>query len=139
MTMKHIPHFSIALFFVIAICLSGCQTNTPPVASAEKETTGSKSLAPKRVDIRGNILRSRYQDGQVILEIEGRIPTPDSRYDRAFVLVLPTTQIVGLDGRSLNMNELIQGQNVAILLRGGGQGNSEGIGVARKMWIEPYY
>jgi hypothetical protein len=55
------------------------------------------------------------------------------------VLVLPTTEITGLDGQSVNMNELTQGQNVAVLLRGQGEGDFVGMGVARKMWLEEFY
>lgn len=79
---------------------------------------------------------NRYDQGQIILEVEALAPSPDSRYNRAYVLVQPTTQIIGPEGRPLNMNELFLGQQVAILLRGGGHGNFVGVGVARKMWVE---
>lgn len=115
-------------------CLSGCRTATPPEDGTTTEARGS--LAPKQVDIRGMIVMSRYREGQMILEIQGRAPSPNSRYDRAYILVLPTTQIIGLDGKSVYMNELINGVQVAALLRGRGQGEFEGIGIARKVWVE---
>ena len=93
-------------------------------------------MAPQRVDIRGSVLSARYSDGQVVLEVENFAPSPDSRYNRAYVLVLPTAQMVGPEGRSISISELRQGQNVAIMLRGGGEGNRVGLGVARKLWVE---
>lgn len=81
---------------------------------------------------------SRYDQGQVILEVEG-FPSQDSRYNRAYVLVVPTTQIIGIDGQSISLSELRQGQNVAILLRGGGRGSLVGLGVARKVWVEEIF
>ncbi len=78
---------------------------------------------------------SRYNQGQVVLEVEG-VTSPESRYNRAYVLLLPVTQIVSPTGSSLSLSELRQGQNVAILLRGGGRGNLVGMGVARKVWVE---
>ncbi|GEO02597.1 hypothetical protein AAE02nite_02610 [Adhaeribacter aerolatus] len=77
----------------------------------------------------------RYNQGQVVLEIDG-FPSQNTRYNRAYVLVLPTTQIIGPDGKSISLSELQQGQNVAVLLRSGGKGNLVGMGVARKMWVE---
>ncbi|MGV3586485.1 MAG: hypothetical protein ACO1OF_05760 [Adhaeribacter sp.] len=77
----------------------------------------------------------QYSQGQVVLEVEG-FPSQDSRYNRAYVLVLPTTQIIGPEGKSISLSELQQGQNVAVLLRSGGKGNLVGMGIARKMWIE---
>ena len=81
----------------------------------------------------------RYQEGRVILEVEGRNPSPDSRYTSAFVLVMPATEIINLDGQVISMYELAQGQNVAILLRGHGDGDFVGMGVARKMWLVESY
>ncbi|GAB3528994.1 hypothetical protein GCM10027443_07550 [Pontibacter brevis] len=73
-----------------------------------------------------------------MLEVEG-FPSQDSRYNRAYVLVEPITQIVGVDGKPISLSELRQGQNVAILLRNGGMGNLVGMGVARKVWLEEVY
>ncbi len=70
-----------------------------------------------------------------MIEVEG-ISSQDSRYNRAYVLVLPVTQIISPEGSSLSLSELRQGQNVAILLRSGGRGNLVGMGVARKVWVE---
>ena len=109
-----------------------------PGSDAEVATAGRKSLAPQRVDIRGSIIMKRYNQGQVVLEVEG-FPSQYNRYNRAYVLVLPTTQIVGSEGSSISLSELQQGQNVAILLRSGGKGNQVGMGIARKMWIEEVY
>jgi 3-dehydroquinate synthase class II len=87
------------------------------------------------MDVRGSIIRSQYDQGKVMLEVEG-VPSPDTRYDRAYVLVMPTTQIVGPDGQSISLSELRMGQNVAILMRAGGQGNFVGSGIARRVWVE---
>ncbi|AKD04034.1 hypothetical protein POKO110462_12980 [Pontibacter korlensis] len=130
-----IPTLLVALFSFTALWLTGCQTSSAPADTAET-TVNNRNLPPKRVDIRGSITTSRYNEGQVMLEVENFSPSPDSRYNRAYVLVLPTTQIVGPDGRSISLSEIRQGQNVAILLRGGGQGSMVGLGVARKMWVE---
>ena len=70
-----------------------------------------------------------------MLEVEG-ITSQNSRFTRAYVLVQPSTQIVDTNGQSISLSELQQGQNVAILLRGGGRGNLEGIGIARRIWLE---
>lgn len=131
MNSKHIR--LIALLFFTTLWLSGCSTSNAP---DDTETTAYKSLAPRKVDIRGSIVMRRYDQGQVMLEVEGFGTSQDSRYDRAYVLVLPTTQIVAPDGRTMSLSELQQGQNVAILMRGGGRGNFVGVGVARKMWLE---
>ncbi|MCJ8164159.1 hypothetical protein MKJ04_04845 [Pontibacter sp. E15-1] len=88
------------------------------------------------MDIRGSIVASRYNEGQVVLEVENFSPSPNSRYNRAYVLVVPTAQIIGADGQTISLSELGQGQNVSVLLRGGGRGNFVGIGVARKLWVE---
>lgn len=130
---KYKQYILVTFFFLTTLCLTGCSTSNAP---AETETTAYKSLAPQRVDIRGSIITRQYDQGQVILEVESFAPSPESRYDRAYVLVLPTIQIIAPDGRTISLNELQQGQNVAILLRGGGEGNIVGLGVARKMWIE---
>ena len=126
----------VALSFLAAVWLTGCQTSTAPAGTDDTAATRNRNQAPQRVDIRGSIVTSRYDQGQVILDVENFSPSPDSRYNRAFVLVLPTTQIVGPDGRSISLSELRQGQNVAILMRSGGQGNIVGLGVARKVWVE---
>ncbi|MBA9075877.1 hypothetical protein [Rufibacter quisquiliarum] len=125
-------------FWVVALgWLAGCKTaNAPADANAEAATVQYKSMAPQRVDIRGSIFQSRYDQGQVMLEVEGFGSTPDSRYNRAYVLVLPTTQIVDPEGKTISLSELRQGQDVAIVLRGGGRGNFVGVGVARKVWLE---
>lgn len=115
-----------------SLTLAGCQSSN--VAGTADATT--KSLAPQRVDIRGSITRSRYDQGQVMLEVEAFGNSPDSRYNQAYVLVLPTAQLIGPDGQTLSISELRQGQNVAIVLRGGGQGTFTGLGVARKVWVE---
>ncbi len=126
-------------FCLLSVMLfTSCQTSSAPTETSSSETQQYKSLAPQRVDIRGTILTRHYDQGQVMLEVEG-FPSTDSRYNRAYVLVLPTTQIVDTDGQSISLNEITQGQNVAILLRGGGRGNYVGLGVARKMWIEEMY
>ncbi|MFD2512261.1 hypothetical protein ACFSRY_00160 [Pontibacter locisalis] len=122
------------LLFLSTIFMTNCKTGGTPA-----ESEGSQSLAPQRVDIRGGIISSQYGEGQVVLEVEGFATTPDSRYNRAYVLVLPTTQITGPKGQSLSLSELRMGQNVAILLRGGGEGNRVGLGVARRVWIEDIF
>jgi hypothetical protein len=70
-----------------------------------------------------------------MLEVDSNAST-DSRYRRAYVLVMPSTQIADVEGRSISLSELQQGQNVAILLRSGSKGNIVGMGVARKIWVE---
>ncbi|WP_347157543.1 hypothetical protein [Pontibacter chitinilyticus] len=132
MITKHIQHFLTAFCLLIILGISGCQTSNAPVGTNIED---NRRLAPQRVDIRGSIVTSRYDKGQVMLEVNG-FPSSESRYERAYVLVEPTTQIVGADGQSMSLSELQQGQNVAILMRGGGQGNFVGVGVARKVWIE---
>ena len=130
---KNVKPGWVTLCLILAVWLSACQTSNAP--TADSATTEQKSLAPERVDIRGSITMRRYSQGQVMLEIEG-FPSQNTRYDRAYVLVLPTTQIIGPDGRSVGLSELQQGQKVAVLLRSGGRGNMVGMGVARKMWVE---
>lgn len=134
--MKHVRKVLFALLLFSVPWLSGCQTNKAPEGATETETATFRSLAPQRVDIRGSIVMRRYNEGQVMLEVEGFGTSQYSRYDRAYVLVLPTTQIIDPDGRTLSMSELQQGQEVAIELRSGGQGNFIGMGVARKLWLE---
>lgn len=136
MGIKQIQQGLKALSFLTLLWLSSCQTSTAPTGTADTATTEYRSLAPERVDIRGSITMSRYDQGQVMLEVDAFSTSPNSRYNRAYVLVLPTTQIVGPDGKSISLSELRQGQNVAILMRGGGQGNFVGLGVARKVWVE---
>ncbi|TPE42958.1 hypothetical protein [Pontibacter mangrovi] len=122
-----------------SLLLGGCQRNATSSTNTDTESAAYKSLAPQRVDIRGSVVSRHYNQGQVMLEVEAFGSSPDSRYDRAYVLVLPTAQLTGTDGRSISLNELQMGQQVAILLRGGGRGNFVGIGVARKLWVEERY
>ena len=130
---------------LLALCLltssawlSGCQTGAGTTGSASTATAENRNLAPQRVDIRGSIIRRHYDQGQVMLEVDG-FPSQYSRYNRAYVLVLPTTQIIDTDGQTISLSELQQGQNVAVLLRGGGEGNLLGVGVARKLWVEEIF
>jgi hypothetical protein len=138
MGMKKIQQGLVAFCILSTVWMTGCQTSTAPAGTANTAAAENKSLAPQRVDMRGSIITSRYDQGQVMLEVEG-FPSPESRYNRAYVLVQPTTQIVDPDGQSMSLSELRQGQNVAILLRGGGRGNLVGLGVARKVWVEEAY
>lgn len=139
MGMKHIKQILVASCLLTTVCLTACQTSTAPTGTADTETSEYKSLAPRRVDIRGSIIRSQYDQGQIILEVEGVPSQQYSRYNRAYVLVEPITQIIGINGQSISLSELRQGQNVAILLRGGGNGNFVGVGVARKVWVEEIF
>lgn len=125
------------LFFclLLTFIINACQTSSRSAGTTNGANAGGKQLAPQRVDIRGTIILRRYNQGQVVLEVEG-FPSQYNRYNRAYVLVLPITQIIGPDGKSFGMSELQMGQQVAVLLRSGGRGNLEGIGVARKMWVE---
>jgi hypothetical protein len=132
MKTKNIRQGWVVFCLLFAVWITGCQTSNAPAGAA---TTEKKRLAPQRVDIRGSIIMRRYNQGQVVLEIEG-FPSQYTRYNRAYVLVLPTTQIIGPEGSSISLSELQQGQNVAVLLRSGGRGNLVGMGVARKMWVE---
>ncbi|MEJ8803882.1 hypothetical protein [Pontibacter sp. H249] len=133
--MKQIEQYLVVLCFLGILWLTGCARGTTPTGSAGT-TTENVNRAPQRVDIRGQVITSRYSDGQVILEVERLSPSPQSRYDRAYVLVLPTAQMVGANGQSISISEFQQGQTVAILLRGGGQGSRVGLGIARKIWVE---
>jgi hypothetical protein len=138
MRIKNIRLGLVAFCFLAAVWMAGCKTNTAPAGTTDTSTAENKSLAPQRVDIRESIIMRRYNQGQVMLEVEG-FPSQHSRYNRAYVLVVPTTQIVDPDGQSISLSELQQGQNVAILLRSGGKGNLVGLGVARKLWVEEIY
>jgi hypothetical protein len=138
MGIKNVRQGWLALCFLFACGLTACHTSTAPAGSADAANAGTKGLAPQRVDVRGSIIMRRYDQGQVMLEVEG-FPSQHNRYNRAYVLVLPTTQIIGTDGKLVSLSELQQGQNVAILLRSGGNGNQVGVGVARKMWVEEAY
>jgi hypothetical protein len=138
MRIKYVQRALVSFCFLFAFCLTACQKGTAPTGTTHAETTQKKRLSPERVDMRGSITRSRYNQGQVMLEVEDT-PSQYSRFNRGYVLVLPSTQIVGTDGKSIDLIQLQQGQNVAVLLRGGGQGNLEGIGIARKIWIEEVY
>jgi hypothetical protein len=138
MRIKNVPLALVSLCFLFAFWLMACQKGSAPTGTPNAQTREKKRLSPERVDIRGSIIRSRYNQGQVMLEVEGT-PSQNSRYQRAYVLVLPTTQIVGREGTSISLSELQQGQNVAVLLRSGGQGNLEGIGIARMIWVEEIY
>jgi hypothetical protein len=130
---KNVSQELVAFCLLAVLGTTACQTGAAPAGTATA-AAAEKGLAPQRVDIRGSIIMKRYNQGQVMLEVEG-FPSQDSRYNRAYVLVLPTTQIVGPDG-SISLSELQQGQHVAVLLRAGGKGNFVGMGVARKMWVE---
>ena len=139
MTVNMIRKCLLALCLLTASAwLSGCQTGAATAGSASTATAENRNLAPQRVDIRGSIIRRHYDQGQVMLEVDG-FPSQYSRYNRAYVLVLPTTQIVDTDGQTISLSELQQGQNVAVLLRGGGEGNLLGVGVARKLWVEEIF
>ena len=135
MSRRKIQKGLLALCLLSMVWLTGCQTSNAPAGTAGMATEGSRSLAPQRVDIRGNIIMKRYNQGQVMLEVDG-FPSQYSRYNRAYVLVLPTTQIIDADGSTISLSELQQAQDVAILLRGGGEGNLVGLVEARKLCIE---
>ena len=124
----------LAIFLLFTICITSCQTSNVPTTT-NTSTANRKNLPPQRVDIRGSIINRHYSQGQVMLEVEG-LTSQNTRFNRAFVLVLPTSQIVDVNGSTISLSELQIGQNVAILLRAGGKGNLVGMGVARKMWVE---
>jgi hypothetical protein len=138
MEIKKVKQGLVAVCLLWALGMPACQTSTAPAGTADAATAEKKSLAPQRVDIRGSIIMRRYNQGQVVLEVDG-FTSQQSRYNRAYVLVVPTTQIVGADGSAISLSELQQGQNVAVLLRAGGKGNLVGMGVARKVWVEERY
>jgi hypothetical protein len=98
MRSKNGPLTLVFLCFLFAFWLSSCQKGSAPTGTPNAQTTEKKRLSPERVDIRGSIIRSSYNQGQVMLEVEGT-SSQNSRYQRAYVLVLPTTQIVGREGR----------------------------------------
>ncbi|PSR53052.1 hypothetical protein AHMF7605_05690 [Adhaeribacter arboris] len=117
---------------MLLIGITACKTSN---TSTNSTNTANRNLAPQNVDIRGSISTRHYEQGQVMIEVES-FTAQGTRYNRAYVLVLPTTQIVGPDGQSISLSELQQGQMVAAFLRGGGKGNLVGLGVARKLWVE---
>lgn len=134
---KDIINYIFSFFFFALIVLTGCTTaNAPTDGTSSQSMQRYNTLAPERVDVRGTIMDSRYFEGQVILEVENFAGGLDSRYRRAFVLVLPTVQILKPDGETISLHELRQGQDVAIMLRAGGRGTLVGVGEARKVWIE---
>ena len=135
MAIKNLQQGWVLFCLVFAVGMSGCQTSNPARGTADAASKEQNRSAPQRVDIRGSIIMSRYNQGQVVLEVEATA-WPESRYQRAYVLVLPVTQIESSHGGALSLSELRQGQNVAILLRSGGRGNLVGMGVARKVWVE---
>lgn len=135
MGIKNVPQGWGLFCLLWAVWMTGCQTSNPPTRTAGAASKEKNGSAPQRVDIRGSVIQSRYNQGQVVLEVEG-VPSPESRYNRAYVLVLPVTQIVGPEGSAISLSELRQGQNVSVLLRNGGRGNLVGMGVARKVWVE---
>ncbi|MFC6996494.1 hypothetical protein [Rufibacter roseus] len=136
MDFKNIRNGFLAWSIIVIFVLAGCATATGPADASAEETAEFNTLAPERVDIRGSILSAQYYQGQVMLEVEGYAGDLNSRYRRAFVLVLPTVQILKPDGKTISLHELRQGQDVAIVLRGGGRGSFVGVGEARRMWIE---
>ncbi|WP_439882649.1 hypothetical protein ACSX1A_05650 [Pontibacter sp. MBLB2868] len=133
--MKHLQHILIVGLILGMAGISGCRTGSA-AGGSDATAAESRSLAPQRVDIRGSIVTTRYNEGQVVLEVEAFAPSLNSLYDRAYVLVLPTAQLIGSNGQPISLSELRMGQTVAILLRGGGNGNRVGVGVARKLWVE---
>ncbi|QNF34482.1 hypothetical protein HUW51_17760 [Adhaeribacter swui] len=123
-----------AICLLLMVSSTACKTGST-ASSNNTSNTDRRNLPPERVDIRGSIINRHYSQGQVMLEVEG-IVSQNTRYNRAFVLVLPTSQITDLNGSTISLSELQIGQNVAVLLRAGGKGNLVGMGVARKMWVE---
>jgi hypothetical protein len=133
------------LFTWLALHMSACQTMAPVStdttatdATAEMDTIIRYS--PQRVDIRGTITQREYSQGQMLILVEGVSDPGNSRFNRAVVLVTPITQIVGMNGRSISLSELQNGQQVAILFRGRYRESITGFSAqatARKMWIEP--
>ncbi|MHA6248405.1 hypothetical protein ACXYMU_10740 [Pontibacter sp. CAU 1760] len=137
--MEQIKHTLTVFACLSMLWLASCQTTTPTGTDENGATITYKSLAPQNVDIRGSIVSRRYNEGQVVLEVEGIGYTPGSRYNRAYVLVQPVTQITDTEGKSISLSELQMGQNVAIMLRGHGSGNFVGVGVARRVWLEEIF
>ncbi|GAA4309681.1 hypothetical protein [Nibribacter koreensis] len=136
---KTYNRFALLILLAFAL-LTGCKSSVTPTKSTNAPATeeAEPTVPLRRVDVRGTVIRKVYDQGQVTLEVEGTT-SQYARFTRAFVLVTPITQIIGLDGKTISMNEIYEGQNVAILLRGGGQGNLVGVGVARKLWLEERY
>ncbi|WP_197088592.1 hypothetical protein [Rufibacter radiotolerans] len=138
--------FSYILLSLLTVWLFSCQTAAPagsaPAESAATTTEDSTEapiprLSPKRVDIRGYITQREYNQGQVVIFVEGTLDQ-DSQFSRALVLVTPITQVIGPDGKSRTLSELAIGQYVSILFRGRfrqGAGFSAQA-TARKLWIE---
>ncbi|WP_210462474.1 hypothetical protein [Rufibacter roseolus] len=147
--MKKIKTLTLYLFFLLTagLCLTSCQTtapagteNTTATSNAEEDTTpAGPRFSPQRVDVRGTITQREYNQGQMLILVEG-FPDRFSRFGRAVVLVTPITQIVGLDGKTISLSELQTGQQVAVQFRGRFRESVTGFAaqaVARKMWIEP--
>ncbi|MBC3539392.1 hypothetical protein ACFSC6_17875 [Rufibacter sediminis] len=136
------------LFALAAFYMTSCQTTAPvgPDASANATVTDENAVmdtlvrySPQRVDVRGTITQREYNQGQMLILVEG-ITDQNTRFSRAVVLVTPITQIVGLNGRTISLSELQNGQQVAIMFRGRYRESVSGFSaqaVARKMWIEP--
>ncbi|WP_181307365.1 hypothetical protein [Rufibacter sp. XAAS-G3-1] len=136
------------LFTFLAFYLTACQTMAPVGTDATANATGTDATAemdtvirysPQRVDVRGVISQREYSQGQMLILVEG-VTDQNSRFSRAVVLVTPITQIVGLNGRSISLSELQNGQQVAIQFRGRFRESIGGFSAqatARKMWIEP--
>lgn len=134
------------LFTLATAYLTACQTTAPlgPEAAqtSDQEASATDTLvrySPQRVDVRGVITQREYNQGQMLLLVEG-VTDANTRFSRAVVLVTPLTQIVGLEGRSVSLSELQNGQQVAIQFRGRFRESVTGFSAqatARKMWIEP--
>jgi hypothetical protein len=134
------------LFLMSLFSWTGCQTiapTGPDVAATdnavEGDTTTYVRLAPERVDIRGVITQREYNQGQVLILVEGFVGQ-NTRFSRAVILVSPITQIIGINGRSISLSELNLGQQVAVLFRGRYRESVIGFSAqatARKLWVEP--
>ncbi|RNI23661.1 hypothetical protein [Rufibacter latericius] len=134
------------LSLLTSLFLISCQATAPTSANtATGETTQESTpdtgprFSPQRVDVRGTITQREYNQGQMLILVEG-FTDRFSRYSRAVVLVTPVTQIVGLDGKTISLSELQNGQQVAVQFRGRYRESVTGFSaqaVARKMWIEP--
>ncbi|ALI99059.1 hypothetical protein [Rufibacter tibetensis] len=145
--MKKIRDLIAPLIFILisGLYLSGCQaiapaTSTDATASEESSADAGPRYSPDRVDVRGTITQREYNQGQMLILVEGVTDPRYSRFSRAVVLVTPVTQIVGLDGRTISLSELQNGQQVAILFRGRFRESVSGFSaqaVARKIWLEP--
>ncbi len=105
------------------------------IASCQAPSAGTASGAPARVDLRGYITTRNYAEGQVVLFVEG-IGDLSARYDRAWVLVTPTTRITQANGKPMSLHELHMGQHVAIRFRGGYRETVTGTrAIARHVWV----